>query len=142
MIVFDTNVISEILKEDSSDPHVIDWFIGLPHRECRTTAITVAELMYGVAIAPKGKKRARLSGAIQAFTRTYADRTLPFDQQSAAHYASIAAARRRMGRPIGTQDAMIAAIARAHGAAVATRNIKDFEGTGVALVNPWEHDRR
>lgn len=138
MIVLDTNVISEILKETSSDPHVINWFIAVPRRECRTTTITIAELMYGVAIAPEGRKRARLSEAITAFARTYADQTWSFDQQSAAHYASIAVARRRMGRPIGTQDAMIAAIARAHGAAVATRNVKDFEGTGVTLINPWE----
>ncbi|MBT1174412.1 type II toxin-antitoxin system VapC family toxin [Bifidobacterium sp. LC6] len=139
MIVLDTNVVSEILKKDNSDHNVINWFIQLPPQECRTTTITIAELLYGLAIKPVGQRRDNLSQTIQAFIATYRDRTWSFNQTAASHYAAIAASRRQTGRPIGVQDAMIAAIARSHGAAVATRNIKDFEGTGVELINPWEY---
>ena len=138
MIVLDTNVVSEILKEGKGNSHVIDWFITLPPHNCHTTAINAAELLYGLALQPAGRKRNALSAAVQSFLRVYEQRILPFSREAAPHYAAIVAERRQVGRPIGAQDAMIAAIARAHGAAVATRNVKDFEGTGVALINPWE----
>lgn len=140
MIVFDTNIVSEILKESKSNPRVIDWFITLPPQDCYTTAITTAELLYGLALNPIGQKRSMLSDSVRAFLKVYADRTLPFTKEAAPYYASIVATRRHAGRPIGVQDAMIAAIARSWGASVATRNVKDFKDTGVELINPWEYE--
>ena len=138
MFVFDTNVIGEILKREHKDPRVVDWFISLPAEDCRTTSINVAELMYGVALLPMGHRRDALSRTVRAFVATYATRTLNFDCLAAAHYAGIVASRRAQGRPIGVQDAMIAAIARSRGAVLATRNVKDFDSTGVEVVDPWE----
>ena len=138
MIILDTNVISEILKHSHSDSHVIDWFIGVGRNEAYTTAVNTAELLYGLALVPEGRRRFALSRSINDFIEQYRDFTLPFDVRATPHYASITAARRQAGRPIGVQDAMIAAIARSHGAAVATRNVRDFDGTGVTVVNPWD----
>lgn len=89
---------------------------------------------------PIGKRRHNLSRAIDYQLLLLGNRILPFDAQAAIDYAEIRTMRSTNGKPISVQDAMIAAIARAHGAAVATRNVKDFEGTGVKLINPWEHE--
>lgn len=138
MVILDTNVISELLKRDGSDHRVVDWIAALAPNECRITTINVAEMLYGIALRPEGRKREALSRAINAIIRNYDKRTLPFDRRAAPYYAAIMAARRRAGHPIGVRDAMIAAIARSSDAAVATRNIKDFTGTGVTLINPWQ----
>ena len=140
MIILATNVISEILKRQQANPQVIDWFVALPAEECRTTVITIAELLYGLAIQPDGHRRDRLSAGIDAFIHAYESRTIPFSAEATPYYAAIVATRRKQGHPIGVQDAMIAAIARSHGMTLATRNVKDFEGIGVRLVNPWEAD--
>jgi len=104
-----------------------------------TTTITIAEVLYGVEILPKGKRHDQLVRQAEAtFAEDFAGRILSFDEQSARLFALIAATRRTHGRPIGDQDAQIASIARAHGAALATRNTHDFEGCGVRLINPWK----
>ena len=138
MVILDTNVISEILKHTNGNRNVIDWLVGLDRDETYVTAVNTAELLYGLALVPPGRKRFALSRAIDDFIEQYRDHTLPFGVRASAYYASIAATRRQEGRPISAQDAMIAAIARSHGMALATRNVKDFEGTGVTLINPWE----
>ncbi|WP_223849823.1 type II toxin-antitoxin system VapC family toxin [Bifidobacterium vespertilionis] len=140
MIILDTNVISEILKHTNSDPHVIDWFIGIGRDEAYTTAVNTAELLYGLALVPQGRRRFALSRTINDFIEQYRDYTIPYDIRAAVHYAAIVAQRREEGHPISVQDGMIAAIARANGASLATRNVKDFEGTGVKLINPWDAD--
>ncbi|KAB7790421.1 type II toxin-antitoxin system VapC family toxin [Bifidobacterium leontopitheci] len=138
MIVLDTNVVSEIACKQHPNSAVVAWVERQLLRNLFTTSITIAELLYGVALLDSSHRRSRLEASIESFADTLADRTLTFDAEAAAYYAIIAAGRRRDGRPIGVQDAMIAAIARAHGASVATRNVKDFEGTGVDVINPWE----
>jgi hypothetical protein len=90
-------------------------------------------------LVPAGKRRKAFEGAAEAmFREEFAGRVLPFNSDAASPYAAIAVDRRRAGRPISHFDAQIAAIARSSGATIATRNIDDFEGCGVDLVNPWE----
>jgi toxin FitB len=139
MIILDTNVISEAMQPQPSR-RVIEWW----SREDAsgelffTTTINVAEILYGIALLPKGKRHDKLLAEAEAmFAVDFAGRILPFDEQAAQAFPEIAAGRRARGRPIAEFDAEIAAIARSRGAAVATRNTADFEGCGLRLVNPW-----
>lgn len=137
MIILDTNVLSEAFKPA---PHagVAAWLRALPAADVFTTTITEAEIFYGVALLPLGKRRATLETMVQAlFENDFAERILTFDSTAARAFAAIAAERRGAGKPIGEFDAQIAAIARAHGATLATRDVKDFAGCGVAVVSPW-----
>jgi predicted nucleic acid-binding protein len=103
-----------------------------------TTAISEAELWYGVEKLPNGERRNRLAEAVRSILELeFAGRVLPFERSCAPAFGRIAAARRREGQPISAQDALIAAIAASYGAVLATRNISDFEGCGIELVNPW-----
>ena len=103
-----------------------------------TTTITQAELFYGLESMPPGKRREQLLGALdRTLAETFEGRILPFDEASAREFARIVAARDAIGRPISQFDAMIASIARSHGAGIATRNTSDFERCGVPLINPW-----
>ena len=138
MIILDTNVISEILKKDHADRRVIDWFIRVPMNEVYTTSVTTAELLTGIALLPEGARKRRLGDSVQRFISLYLPRTLPFDAAAAPYYAAVYAQRRAAGRPVTPQDAMIAAIALACDATLATRDVKAFEHTGVKLLNPWE----
>ena len=138
MIILDTDVISEILRKDHADRRVIDWFIHVPMNEVYTTSVTTAELLTGIALLPEGARKRRLGDSVQRFISLYLPRTLPFDVAAAPYYAAVHAQRRAAGRPVTTQDVMIAAIALACDATLVTRNVKDFEHTGVKLFNPWE----
>ena len=120
------------------DQELLDWLTAQPSPSIFTTAITEAEIRYGIAPLPVGRRRsALLDAASHLLEARLADRVLPFDSDAASAFAEIVVGRRRAGRPIGQSDAQIAAIARSRGATVATRNVKDFEGCGVAIVNPW-----
>ena len=102
------------------------------------TTITQAEVLYGVELLPAGKRRMRLSVAIdKLFAEDFKGRILSFDEDSARVFAKIVTGREAAGRPISQFDAMIAAIARSHSAAVATRNTHDFEHCGIRVINPW-----
>lgn len=137
MIVLDTNVLSEMLRPKPS-AHVESWMAAQSPGMLFTTAVTQAEILYGVELLADGRKRGRLFAAIGSiFDEDFAGRILPFDADAAAAYAAIAAARRNAGRPISQFDAQIAAITRSRGAALATRNTRDFEGCGIELVDPW-----
>lgn len=137
MIVLDTNVLSELMRP-SPHPRVVRWVAAQPVRSLFTTAITEAEILLGVALLPTGKRRSALKEAVVAmFAEDLRGRILPFESAAAAEFASILSSRRRGGRPMSHADAQIAAIARSHGARVATRNISDFEGCELSLCNPW-----
>lgn len=137
MIVLDTNVLSELLRARPAD-NVRRWVLIQPASTLFTTSICQAEILYGLALLPKGRRRADLSQAADAlFDRKLAGRILSFDSAAARVYADMSAARRSMGRPIGQTDAQIAAIAASHGASVATRNVADFADCGVAIIDPW-----
>ena len=138
MIVLDTNVLSELIKTSPS-PQVVAWCNSYPEGELYLTSITQAEIQVGIELLPKGRRRSAIEQAAEAtFREDFEERILAFDSDAAREFAGIVGARRRRGRPITQADAQIAAIARACGAAIATRNTEDFERCGVKVVNPWE----
>ena len=117
---------------------MLTWLDSLEISDVATTAVTAAELRYGVARLPDGHRKRELAVVIRGIlTEDFHGRVLPFDEGSSVQYADIVADRERIGRPIGVADAQIAAICRDVGAMLATRNTPDFEETGVELVNPW-----
>ena len=135
MIILDTNVISELTRA-VPEARVISWLDSLSAEE---TAITAAELRYGVRRLPAGRRKNELSEAVHALiTADFRGRVEPFDVLAADHYANVVAERERTGRPISTPDAQIAAICRVLAATLATRNTSDFTNTGVNLIDPWE----
>lgn len=137
MIVLDTNVVSELVRA-APDEGVLAWLDALPVTETATTAVTAAELLYGVARLPGGRRKAALEQAVRAMIdEDFRDRVEPFDRHAAAAYALVVADRDRLGQPISVADAQIAAICRARGATLATRNTKDFQDTGIELIDPW-----
>ncbi|WP_374765227.1 type II toxin-antitoxin system VapC family toxin [Yunchengibacter salinarum] len=138
MIILDTNIVSELLRP-VPDSKVEAWLAAQDSGQVYLTAVSAAELRYGVAILADGKRRNTLIGAVDAMLREdFRDRILPFNSAASEAYAIIAADRRGAGRPISQFDCQIAAIGRTHGATVATRNTKDFEGCGIEIVDPWK----
>lgn len=138
MIIVDTNVISELFRPAPAK-QVEAWLADQDGANLYFTTIGEAELRHGVAILPSGKRRTALTRAIEGILEEdFRDRILPFDRPAASAYVAIAADRRALGRPISQFDCQIAAIARAHGASVATRNTSDYESCGVDLLNPWD----
>lgn len=137
MIILDTNVLSELMRPEPS-PAVLAWFARHDTSIFQTTAIMEAELRTGIAILPAGKRYEQLQHALDAVIfEDFAGRILPFDSQAARAYAEIFATRRAVGHQISEADCQIASIARVHGASIATRNVRDFEGCGIDIVNPW-----
>ena len=137
MIILDTNVLSEVMRPAPS-ARVLSWLAGEPASGLFTTTITQAEILYGIELLPKGRRRKALESAVEAmFEEDFRDRILPFDSSAARVFPKIAAARWASGCPLTQFDAQIAAIARVHGATVATRNTADFENCEVEVVNPW-----
>ena len=135
--LLDTNVVSELLRP-SPDPAVERWVAKRPAAELYFSAVGEAELRYGVAILPAGRRRDALALAIEAILREdFGGRIPPFDSDAAREYAEIASARRAAGRTVAPVDCQIAAIARSRGMAVATRNVRDFGDIGVEVVDPW-----
>jgi toxin FitB len=138
VIVLDTNVISELTRQAPA-PGVISWLDSLTAAEVATTAITAAELLYGVARMSYGHRKTELAAAVHGLlSDDFQGRVLSFDEPAARCYADIVSGRERLGRPIGAADAQIAAICRTIDAALATRNTDDFEETGIELINPWK----
>jgi len=138
VIILDTNVLSELSR---AEPHVNVLTFASLHEASAfyTTALSAAELLYGVAALPEGKRRRRLSTAVNDLLgETLAGRVLAFNEGAAPFYAQIADRRRRSGRAPAVIDTQIAAIAALHGAPLATRNIRDFEDLGIELINPWQ----
>jgi hypothetical protein len=137
MIILDTNVASEMMKS-SPELQVLAWLNAQTASHVFITATSKAEILYGIERLPVGKKRDLLrSAANEMFERQFRERVLPFDEIAAEAFAAIAASRRRAGQPIGQFDCQIAAIARARGSAVATRDTADFADCGIELINPW-----
>jgi hypothetical protein len=137
MILLDTNVLSELMKP-APNQGVVAWIAARPAATLFTSSITQAEILHGVMLLPSGKRRSAFEAAAEAMFRDeFAGRVLPFGGDAAPLYTQIAVARRKAGHPISHFDAQIAAIARLTGAAVATRNVLDFQGCGVKVVDPW-----
>lgn len=137
MIIVDTNVISELMRIAPAK-QVEQWLSEQDGASIYITAITEAELRFGVAILPTGKRQTYLANLVESILEEdFHDRILPFDRKAAFAFASIAAERRSVGRPVSQSDGQIAAIARSFSASVATRNVADYEGCGVEILNPW-----
>ena len=137
MILLDTNVLSELMRP-APEPRVVRWVGARPATALFASTIAEAELLYGVAMLPQGRRRGELAEAIALmFEDDFAGRVLPFDRAAAQSFAAIAAERRRAGRPIAQFDAQIAAIARSRGASLATRNVADFQGCQIEVIDPW-----
>ena len=138
MLVLDTNMLSEIMRPEP-ERRVADWIVRQQSDELFTAAVCQTEILSGLAVMPSGRRRTELEEAARAmFTDDFDGRVLPFDIEAASAYAEVFAARRKAGRPGGTIDLMLAAIARVREASVVTRNVADFEGVGVAIINPWD----
>lgn len=137
MIVLDTNVLSEEIRPSPS-PRVLRWFEEQDVLSVFTTAVTQAEMLYGLECLPVGRRRSALQLAIEKmFDEEFAGRILPFDEDAARAFAKIVAVRDALGRPISQPDGMIAAIARSRHAALATRNVADFQDCGLRIIDPW-----
>ena len=137
MIVLDTNILSELTRRH---PHqgVLSWLDSVPATEVVTTAVTAAELLYGVARLPAGHRKTALTAAVHGLLdEDLRGRVEPFDKVAANHYVMVVADRDRVGRPISVADAQIASVCRKLQAALATRNVRDFEHVGLELVDPW-----
>lgn len=137
-VLLDTNVLSELMRPQPSSI-VLGWFAQQEGAEFYASAITQAELLLGVALLPGGKRRDAIADAVERmFEQDFAGRCLPFDELAAHQYAALVATRNRVGMPISTEDAQIAAIALRHGLALATRNTKDFRKISeLVLLDPW-----
>jgi predicted nucleic acid-binding protein len=137
VIILDTNVISEPLKQ-SPDPAVIRWLDAQSPATLFVTTISQAELLAGVSALPAGRRRTELRKVIdKELADLFADRVLPFGERSAEAYAQVVPAANAAGNPIDFADAAIGAIAIEHNYILATRNVADFKGTSIKLLNPW-----
>lgn len=137
MILLDTNVVSELMRREP-DARVLAWAASRPLEEMAVAAVTVMEIRVGIEMMPDGRRRSELDARFNSFlAQGFEDRVLVFDRAAAEACASIRAIRRRLGKPISTEDSMIAAIATVRGAAIATRDSAGFAGCSLILVNPW-----
>ena len=139
-ILLDTNVVSELIRK-SPNPTVVAWTFNHSRRDLYFSAVGEAELRFGAAIIPPGRRRTKLISDIEKMLNaTFGNRSLPFDSEAACIYADLAAFRRFAGRPIATADCQTAAIAQSHGMKLATRNSRDFGGMGIDVIDPWHQD--
>jgi hypothetical protein len=141
VILLDTNVVSAVMAP-APPGTVLRWLDHQPTETLYLSAVTIAEIGYGLEVLPDGKRRRDLEERFDRFVaRGFAYRILPFDEKAAHLYRELMARRRGAGRPMSVLDGQIAAIARAHRFAVATRNVSDFEECGIEILNPFEAAR-
>lgn len=145
MFLIDTNVFSELMRPAAlRDKHVFDWVASQPVERVRTSAITVAEVMYGIErLPPADQRRGGLrDAAVELFDVLFRRNVIAFDADAARAFAQLAAARRgRSSSIIASNDLLIASVAAVHGLTVVTRNVRDFVGLEIPILNPWENAR-
>ena len=140
MILLDTNVISEPLKT-TPEPRVLAWLDAQAIETLYLSSISLAELRFGIAALPEGKRREYLQTSLdQRVLPLFAGRILPFDAPATQAYAALRASARANGQAIATADGYIAAIAASHGYAIATRDTSPFEAAGLRVIAPWSFD--
>lgn len=140
MIVLDTNVVSELIRPKPSES-VLEWFSRHEYDFLFVTTTTLAEIRYGLRVMPAGKRQSTLTAIFESFiAEVIQGSILDFTDAAAQVYADIAGRRKAMGQPMSMADAQIAAVALQCGCALATRNIKDFHGVGLELLNPFEDE--
>jgi len=139
MIVLDTNVISALMRKEPEKP-VVKWLDGQPAASVWITAITVMEIRFGVQAMPKGRRQEALIRAFEMMLKSMIEgRVASFDTEAGMHAAELMAERKRKGRPAEVRDTMIAGIALANRATLATRNTQHFEDLSVTVINPWKN---
>jgi toxin FitB len=135
--ILDTNVLSELMRPSPAEV-VGRWVDAQMVTSLYITSITQAEILHGIMLLPRGRRRDAIAdAAARMFDSEFDRRILAFGSEAATAYATISAARRRAGHPIAAFDAQIAAIARANGARLATRNVADFAGCDIDVLDPW-----
>jgi predicted nucleic acid-binding protein len=136
LIFLDTNVVSETLRKDP-DEAVMAWLVRYD-AELALPTVTIAEIAYGIQKIRPDERAERLEQGLTEWRRRFADRMFGLTEEAALAYGDIMGQAARQGFAMSVPDAMIAAIARVNGGRLATRNLKDFETTGLGLVNPWD----
>lgn len=136
MMVLDTNVVSEAMKP-APHPAVMAWLNAQAAPTLYLSSVTLAELRFGIAALPTGRRKDLLHQALEGLLRLFKDRVLPFDTDAARHYAELAVAARASGRGFPTPDGYIAAIAASRGFGVASRDTGPYEAARVPVINPW-----
>ncbi|CUA89208.1 Predicted nucleic acid-binding protein, contains PIN domain [Chelatococcus sambhunathii] len=136
MILLDTNVVSEAMKPEPH-PSVRDWLDAQAAETLFLSSVTIAELMFGIGALPRGKRKGRLAATLDGVMELFEPRILPFDTQAAPRYADLAVKARKAGKGFPTPDGYIAAIAAAHGFAVASRDTAAFTAAGLTVIDPW-----
>ena len=140
MILLDTNVVSEAMKP-TPDEAVRAWLDEQAAETLFLSSVTIAEMMFGIGALPEGKRKERLTEALDGAMELFADRVLPFDVDAARRYADLAVKARTAGKGFPTPDGYMAAIAAAKGFAVATRDSSAFEAANVTVIDPWKAGR-
>ena len=139
MIILDTNVIS-VPSKPQSNAAVMAWLNRQSQETLFLTAINVAELSEGVAILPEGRRKEALKSVLNDTLENFTTPILSFDHKAALVYPSLVVRAKSLNYTLPTADSYIAAIAKVHGFAVATRDVEPFLAAGVAVINPWEDE--
>lgn len=140
MIVLDTNVVSEAMRP-RPDPGVMAWLGRQAGSTLYISSITLAELLFGIGTLPAGKRQERLAEALAGLLKIFEGRILNFDTEAAQSYAAVAVKAKKSGLGFPVADGFIAAIASAHGYAVATRDTTAFDAAGLEVINPWLYEK-
>ena len=136
MIILDTNLVSEPLKP-KPDAAVLAWLDRQAPETLYLTTITLAELQAGIEVLPVGKRRKALQETMKEVVAQFEGRILSFDQDSAHAFGRVVAGTQAAGNPLHFGDCAIAAIAIRRGFVLATRNVRDYKGAGIELIDPW-----
>ena len=137
MIILDTNVVSEEMKPEPN-PVVRAWLNDQAAETLYLSSVTLAELLFGIAALPLGKRKDMLALTLEGLMGLFKDRVLPFDVEAARHYADLAVVAKVSGRGFPTPDGYIAAIAASRGFIVASRDTAPYEAARVTVINPWQ----
>jgi predicted nucleic acid-binding protein len=137
MILLDTNVVSEAMRPEPH-PAVRNWLNEQPAETLYLSSVTLAELLFGIAALPAGKRKNTLESALDGLMELFGDRVLSFDPDAARHYAELAVTARTAGLGFPTPDGYIAAIAASRGLVVASRDTGPYQAVGLRVLNPWE----
>ena len=137
MIILDTNVVSEAMKPEPN-PVVRAWLNNQAAETLYLSSVTLAELLFGIAALPSGKRKEMLALTLEGLMGLFKDRVLPFDVEAARHYADLAVVAKVSGRGFPTPDGYIAAIAASRGFIVASRDTAPYEAARVTVINPWQ----
>jgi predicted nucleic acid-binding protein len=137
MIILDTNVVSEAMKPEPN-PVVRAWLNDQAAETLYLSSVTLAELLFGIAALPSGKRKEMLALTLEGLMELFKDRVLPFDVEAARHYADLAVVAKVSGRGFPTPDGYIAAIAASRGFIVVSRDTAPYEAARVTVINPWQ----